>query len=44
MHNWTNKYINKYRADKYRNVMERSNLMEKDHVGEFDADMWIMAF
>lgn len=29
-----NKYINKYTADKYRNVMESSHLMEK----EFDAD------
>jgi len=38
MHNLMNKYINKYPADKYRNVRESSNLVEKDHVGEFDAD------
>ena len=44
MHDWINKYINKYPADKYRNVMENSNLMEKDRVGEFDADRWIMAY
>lgn len=33
-----NKYINKYPADKYRNVMESSYLMGKDRVGGFDAD------
>jgi hypothetical protein len=33
-----NKYIDKYPAEKYRNVMESSNLMEKDRVGESDAD------
>jgi hypothetical protein len=34
-----NKYINKYPADKHHNAMEGSNLMEKDHVGDSDADM-----
>jgi hypothetical protein len=33
-----NEYINKYPADKHRNVMKGSNLMENEHVGDFDAD------